>query len=44
MIILDVTQPNKEKLNLFCKKNNLPIPNVKISIYKNRQDKYKGLF
>ena len=44
LIMLDTTQADKEKLNLFCKKNNLPIPNVKISVYKNRQGKYKGMY
>lgn len=43
-ILLEVTKEDKEKLTLFCNKNNLPIPNVKLSCYKNRQGRWKGIY
>ena len=43
-ILLDVTKDDIEKISLFCKKNDLPKPNTKLSIYKNRQGKYKGMY
>ena len=33
----------KKKITPFCKQNGLPIPNVKMSIYKNR-GKWKGIY
>ena len=33
-----------EKITPFCRQNNLPIPNVKLSIYKNRQGRWKGIY
>lgn len=43
-ILLDATKEDTEKISLFCKKNNLEVPNVKLSVYKNRQGKYKGIY
>ena len=43
-IMLETTKEDKEKVEAFCKKNNLPIPNVKMSIYKNRANKWKGIY
>jgi replicative DNA helicase len=42
-IMLDVKKEDIEKISDFCKKNGLQIPNVKISIYKNR-GKWKGIY
>ena len=44
MIMLETTTEDAEKLRPFCEKNNLPIPNIKMSIYKNRQGQYKGIY
>lgn len=44
MIMLDVTKDDIEKITPFCNKNKLPIPNVKISVYKNRQGRWKGIY
>ena len=44
MIMLDVTQDDLEKITPFCNKNSLPIPNVKFSIYKNRQGRWKNIY
>lgn len=44
MIMLETTMEDAEKLRPFCEKNNLPIPNIKMSVYKNRQGQYKGIY
>ena len=41
-ILMDATKDDIEKIRPFCIKNNLPIPNVKMSIYKNRANEHKG--
>mgnify|MGYP001199965365 FL=1 len=43
-ILLEVTKDDKEKITQFCNKNNLPIPNVKLSVYKSRANKWKGIY
>ena len=43
-IMLETTREDREKVEAFCKKNSLPIPNVKMSIYKNRANKWKGIY
>lgn len=43
-IMLETTKEDREKVETFCKKNSLPIPNVKMSIYKNRANKWKGIY
>ena len=43
-IMLDVTKSDIEKITPFCRQNNLPIPNVKLSVYKNRQGRHKGIY
>ena len=43
-ILLEVTAEDKEKLNSFCKKHDFPMPNVKLSVYKNRANKWKGIY
>ena len=44
MIMLEVTKEDREKLAAFCQKNNFPMPNVKLSIYKNRQGRHKNMY
>lgn len=43
-IMLETTKEDREKVEAFCKKNNLPVPNVKMSVYKNRANKWKGIY
>lgn len=43
-MLLEVTKEDKEKLQSFVNKNGLPMPNIKLSIYKNRQGQYKGMY
>lgn len=43
-IMLEATQEDLEKITPFCNKNGLPIPNIKMSIYKNRQSRWKGIY
>ena len=43
-IMLETTKEDREKVEALCKKNSLPIPNVKMSIYKNRANKWKGIY
>ena len=40
MILLDTTQKDKDNLQQFCLDNGIPIPNVKLSIYKNRRGSF----
>lgn len=44
MIMLESTSEDIEKLRPFCEKNGIPVPNIKMSIYKNRQGQYKGIY
>lgn len=44
MIMLDVTSDDIEKIKPFCDKNNVPIPNVKMSVYKVRQGRWKSVY
>ena len=44
MIMLPVTDQDRESLKQFCSKNGFPIPNLKISIYKNRGGRYNHMF
>ena len=43
-ILLDITPEDKEKLEPFIKKNGLPMPTMKLSIYKNRGNKYRACY
>ena len=43
-MLLEVTQEDKDKLQAFVNKNNLQMPNIKLSIYKYRQGQYKGIY
>lgn len=42
-IMLDVSQEDKEALKKLIEQNGFPIPDTKISIYKNRRGKYKDI-
>lgn len=44
MIMLEVTKKDREALEPICKKMNIEIPDVKISIYKNRRGRWKGIY
>ena len=44
MILLDVTQEDLESLNTLIKEKGFPIPNVKMSIYKNRRGSYNKCY
>ena len=44
MIMLPVTEKDRESLRMFCEKNGLPMPDLKISIYKNRRGRYNHIF
>ena len=44
MILLPVTEKDRESLKLFCEKNGLPMPDLKVSIYKNRRGRYNHIF
>ena len=43
-IMLEVRKEDIEKIKSFCDQNGIPVPNVKISIYKNRANKWKGIY
>lgn len=43
-ILLEVTKEDKEKLAPFCTKNGFAMPNIKLSCYKNRQGRWKGIY
>ena len=44
MIMLPVTDQDRESLKIFCDKNGFEMPNLKISIYKNRRGRYNHMF
>lgn len=39
-ILLDTTQKDRDNLQGFCMDNGIPVPNVKLSIYKNRRGSF----
>ena len=43
-IMLEVRKEDIEKIKPFCDQNGIPVPNVKISIYKNRANRWKGIY
>ena len=43
-IMLETRKEDIEKIKPFCEQNGFPIPNVKMSIYKNRANRYKGIY
>jgi replicative DNA helicase len=44
MILLPVTEQDRDSLKDFCDKNGFEIPTLKISIYKNRRGRYNHIF
>lgn len=44
MIILPVTEQDRESLKAFCAKNGFEMPTFKISVYKNRRGRYNHMF
>lgn len=44
MLLLDVTDDDKEKLQGLISNNNMAMPNVKLSIYKNRRGSYNKCY
>lgn len=43
-IMLPVTESDKEKLNRIIQSTAFDAPNLKISVYKNRRGRYKGVY
>ena len=43
-ILMDVAQQDQEALQEYVDSNGLVMPNVKLSIYKNRQGRWKGIY
>jgi replicative DNA helicase len=43
-IMLEVSQDDLKALDMTIKQNNLPKPAIKMSIYKNRRGRYKGVY
>ncbi len=44
MIMLPVTDQDRESIKLFCDKNGFEMPTMKMSIYKNRRGRYNHFF
>jgi replicative DNA helicase len=44
MIMLYATDEDQQALRELCEKNGLPVPDIKISVYKNRRGQYNRLF
>ena len=44
MIMLEVTQKDKEALKDMVKKGGFEMPLIKISVYKNRRGRWKGIY
>ena len=44
MIMLEVTQKDRESLDTLIKKNGFEMPTIKISVYKNRRGRWKGVY
>lgn len=44
MLMLPVTDQDRESLKMFCDKNGFDIPTLKLSIYKNRRGRYNHFF
>lgn len=44
MIMLPVTEDDKKALEPFCNTNNMPMPQMKMSIYKNRRSRFNHMF
>lgn len=44
MIMLETTKKDREALEPICRKNGIEMPDIKISIYKNRRGRWKGIY
>ena len=44
MIILPVTEEDRESIKPFCQRNGFEMPELKISVYKNRRGRYNHIF
>ena len=44
MIMLETTKKDREALGPLVKKMGIEMPNVKISVYKNRRGRWKGIY
>ena len=44
MILLEVSQQDKESLGNILSTNTFATPNIKLSVYKNRRGQYKGIY
>ena len=44
MIMLELTKKDQEALDPICKKLGIEMPDVKISVYKNRRGRWKGIY
>lgn len=44
MIMLETTQKDKESLENLIRKNGFAVPTIKISVYKNRRGRWKGIY
>lgn len=43
LIMLEASADDRKALKEYCKKNNLSMPDVKMSVYKNRRGRYKNI-
>ena len=43
LIMLEASADDKKALKEYCKQNNLSMPDVKMSVYKNRRGRYKNI-
>ena len=44
MIMLETTKKDREALEPICRKNGIEMPDIKISVYKNRRGRWKGIY
>ena len=44
MIMLETTKKDREALEPMVKKMGIKMPNIKISVYKNRRGRWKGIY
>ena len=42
--MLELTKKDREALEPICRKNGIEVPDIKISIYKNRRGRWKGIY
>ena len=44
MIMLELTQKDRDSLQAIVQKMGIPMPDIKISVYKNRRGRWKGIY